>query len=382
MSNGPIKTKKSKRQLGLVDKIAKKMPVIMLVLVTIFYFVFFLLTYFAPLLWPDLIIYFPRLFYHSKEFHEFYDHKYRITKGETKIWIELIFFLINYLIFVMAALLTSFTNPGEIPNDKNWKINIPENIPSDVQEEMFAIALIKREEMLNNNRSLILEQDNNVVNGDNEILISYSYERAQNGKVRYCITCEKFKPDRAHHCKICKKCVLKQDHHCPWLSNCIGFNNYKYFLNTLCYGLVAITFFNWVFSDVIRFMILNEKIVNFKLIVFFSYYIFMIVLMMSLFIFCTFHLFISLKNYTTYEYITKVIRNESNNDSLKNVDGVDESQVSMFDIGCINNFLQVMGPNPLKWCLPMSPYRPGDYHNMGISFKINKRFEYEIIQSV
>ena len=77
--------------------------------------------------------------------------------------------------------------------------------------------------------------------------------------------------------------------------------------------------------------------------------------MVSLFIFCSFHLFITLKNYTTYEYITKVIRknkNNENNDStfdIRNI--VDESQVSMFDIGLFLNFKQVFGKNFYLWCI-------------------------------
>jgi len=85
-------------------------------------------------------------------------------------------------------------------------------------------------------------------------------ERTSKNKVRFCMTCEKFKPDRTHHCKLCKKCILKHDHHCPWIGNCIGFNNYKYFVIMIAYAFICTLFFNIVFTDVIKFMIRNEKV--------------------------------------------------------------------------------------------------------------------------
>lgn len=48
--------------------------------------------------------------------------------------------------------------------------------------------------------------------------------------LRYCKTCEAFKPPRSHHCKTCRRCILRMDHHCPWLSSCVGYQNHAAFI--------------------------------------------------------------------------------------------------------------------------------------------------------
>ncbi|KAI5208470.1 zf-DHHC-domain-containing protein [Aureobasidium subglaciale] len=54
--------------------------------------------------------------------------------------------------------------------------------------------------------------------------------------IKFCKSCNIWRPPRAHHCRICDSCIETQDHHCVWLNNCVGRRNYRYFLTFVASG--------------------------------------------------------------------------------------------------------------------------------------------------
>ncbi|KAI9339057.1 DHHC palmitoyltransferase-domain-containing protein [Obelidium mucronatum] len=50
-------------------------------------------------------------------------------------------------------------------------------------------------------------------------------------QIKYCYTCQIWRPPRSSHCRACNRCVENHDHHCPWTGTCIGKHNYRHFIN-------------------------------------------------------------------------------------------------------------------------------------------------------
>ena len=130
-------------------------------------------------------------------------------------------------------------------------------------------------------------------------------ETKKTGRMRFCDHCQKLKPDRAHHCRLCDICILKMDHHCPWIANCVGFWNYKYFMLTLHYSVIATTLIICSYFEAVLVWMNNKKVeylLVFAIVIFYSLCICLWIIVVCFFIF---HCYLIFNAMTTIEFCEK-----------------------------------------------------------------------------
>jgi len=162
------------------------------------------------------------------------------------------------------------------------------------------------------------------------------------GKAFLCGNCVRLKIERSHHCKQCGKCILKMDHHCPWLANCIGYSNYKFFLLSHLYGMLAClmvlgSYWETVFNNIFDYE---------STVIILAWNLFVYVNAVGLFAFLV---WLFAVNWTLMFQGLTVIEN-ADRERFPNA-----KFANTYDLGYYKNFICVFGESPFIWLLPIMP---------------------------
>ncbi len=126
------------------------------------------------------------------------------------------YMIIPLLLLMVASLSSAFmaayTDPGILPRGINPKSEIALNGSTDYGGQPISLLVYHP-----NCPEILMGKE-------------ITNESGQKLFIKYCNTCEIFRPPRSSHCSYCDNCVEEFDHHCPWVSNCVGRRNYRYFL--------------------------------------------------------------------------------------------------------------------------------------------------------
>lgn len=186
-----------------------------------------------------------------------------------------------------------------------------------------------------------------------EVIAAGTSMLRSDGRYRFCIHCNIFKPDRTHHCSSCRECVLQMDHHCPFTGNCcVGLLNRKFFILFLyyatlsCFLVASLTPYTLI-QHVLTFDVsVTPWSITWSVFLLMGY-ILCLLHAIALTPFSIFHTYLVLKNRTTIE--NQEPRQPSHLDVLRRTDR-----------SPLENWNATFGPNPCLWFVPVSYGRHPD----------------------
>ncbi|CAD8121519.1 unnamed protein product [Paramecium sonneborni] len=312
------------REGQLLRYIGTWIPLTVLVLIVLYFYVVYMETYLMPLIKSEYVSR-PLMEINTYLIQLVHINDYVFSNQIMGITISLHIILILFTITLVRVVVTI---PGYVPVE--WLNKI---------ENEILQMIVNEEKMINQNKkgsqtstSFSSEVDDEQRNNLNE---KFKNELIDKQGRRHCKNCRAFKPKRCHHCRQCKTCWLKMDHHCQWLNNCIGYGNYKLFINLLGYAWVLITFIMITYSRC-YYDTMNSYSTDAKLFLVSFTFLFCCFLWILLTAFTLFHLWAIKQNITTLEYCESKPRQQ-------------------IQKGIWKNIFEVFGTNPLVWFLPIQP---------------------------
>jgi palmitoyltransferase len=231
-----------------------------------------------------------------------------------------------FLYVVINFLIATFMDPGRFPKgipypNKNHQLQrlFPNNEINELITHLVDIThgLEENNKIISNNQSTTYK---NVLINDINV------------RMKWCTTCQFYRPPRSSHCGVCNACIDTMDHHCPWVCNCIARRNYKYFLQFL----VSLTIHMCIILGLAVTLVLHNKenLTHIPVICSFVLIVIVSVLILPIGGLTVFHLVLVSRGRTTNEQVTGKFR----------------TGVNPFDAGCSHNWQQTLcTPAPLSF---------------------------------